>query len=115
MELYTVQMARGRGDPDLLDITIRGQHPVGKHFAPTWKMVMDHKKKTFGHMADTMYTVDYHTMMLASYYANYHVWQMILHKPRVVLMCFCPTGAFCHRHLLVEYLVKLGATYKGEL
>jgi hypothetical protein len=112
MELYTVQMAKGRGDPDLLDITVKGQHPVGKHFAPTWKMVMDIKE---GRIPQATYDYLYKAMMLLSEYNNRPIWQDILTRRRVVLACYCPDTKVCHRTLLAGYLLKLGATYKGEL
>ena len=111
MDLYTVQMSKGRNDPDLLDITVKGQHRIGRVFAPTWDMVMAHKRDK----NDAVYTEQYHTMMIKSYYANQQIWQDILTRPRVVLACFCRAGDFCHRTLLAQYLSHLGANYKGEL
>lgn len=42
-------------------------------------------------------------------------WKRLLARPRVVLACYCPVGARCHRLLLAKVLGKLGATLKGEL
>ena len=112
MRLYTVQMAKGRGDADLLDITVKGNHPVGKFFAPTWKMVNEVKK---GIISIEHYSELYRCMMVLSYYNNKQVWHDVLTRKRVVLACFCPSGDFCHRNLLAGYLMKCGAIYKGEL
>ena len=113
MELFTAQYRIS--DPDRLDITVKGQDPIGKYFAPTWQMVMDHKKHNYGHARDDVYIADYHQMMLNSYHQHNDIWQELLSRPRVVLVCFCAPGAFCHRLLLAQYLSKLGATHCGEL
>jgi hypothetical protein len=42
-------------------------------------------------------------------------WQKMLDKPRVVLVCFCPSPERCHRRLLAEMLAEDGATYMGEV
>lgn len=117
MDLYTTQLYKdgyysGTDDSDVLDITVKGKHRIGQHFAPTWKIVMGHKKDI---ISDAEYTEEYHDLMIASYYAHNWAWQWVLSQPRVVLACFCPAGVFCHRNVLVEYLVKLGANYRGEL
>jgi len=111
MDLYTVQMSKGRNDPDLLDITVKGWSPLGRVFAPTWDMVMAHKRDK----NDAVYTEQYHDMMVKSYYANQDKWLWVLAQPRIVLACFCRAGDFCHRKLLAQYLTHLGANYKGEL
>jgi len=114
MDLYTTQIYKSRNDPDLLDITVKGKHPIGKVFAPSWDIVMGHKD---GKYTDAQYISVYYTMMLDSYAKHRKVWDWVLAQPRVVLACYCPTGNFCHRHLLVEYLTSpnLGANYLGEL
>jgi len=112
MDLYTAQIHLVRHDPDLLDITVKSAGPVGRVFAPTWQMVMDHKK---GIINDAVYTSEYHARMLLSYNGNRDKWDWVLAQPRIVLGCYCRAGWFCHRILLAEYLVKLGANYRGEL
>jgi len=97
--------------PYRLDITVKGQDPVGRIFAPTWDMVMQHKATK----DDNSYIQEYHKMMVTSYQQNRLVWETILNKDYLVLVCFCPADAFCHRHLLRHYLVELGAVYNGEL
>ena len=109
MILYTSQYKyNGYGR---LDITVKGNNQIGRFFAPTWNMVMNHKKT--GNNQE--YIDKYHTLMLASYSKNRGIWDRVLAKDVVVLVCFCPANAFCHRHLLRHYLVKLGAEYKGEI
>ena len=98
--------------PDRLDITVKGQDPLGKHFAPTWNIVMGHKR---GELSDEEYTEIYHGLMVASYRNHRDAWEELLKRERIVLVCFCRPGKFCHRYLLASYLEKLGAEYKGEI
>ncbi len=46
--------------PDRLDITVKGNHPVGSVFAPTWSMV---RKLTNGQEAQQTYINDYRTLI----------------------------------------------------
>lgn len=95
--------------PDRLDITIKSGELT---FAPTWDMVMGYKS---GKLTEEAYTKAYYSMMRASYRANRARWDELLSQPRVVLVCYCKAGAFCHRTLLANILVKLGASYGGEI
>ena len=113
MDIYTAHYTST--DPDRLDITIQGEDPLGKYFAPTWKIIMDYKSRNYGHASADVYTHEYHELMLKSYYDHQDKWQELLSRKRVVLVCFCRSGEFCHRLLLALYLQKLGAIYRGEL
>ncbi len=42
-------------------------------------------------------------------------WTTHLGRPRVVLVCYCPKRERCHRGLLAELLVGMGAVDEGEL
>jgi len=95
--------------PDRLDITVKSGD---RAFAPTWDMVMGHKR---GEISDAQYTAMYLSMMRRSYHDNKVSWQELVARDSVTLVCFCRPGAFCHRVLLAEILVKLGATYIGEV
>ncbi len=57
--------------------------------------------------------------MRASARAHRDVWDRLLARERVTLVCFCdltkwPAG-HCHRVVLAGLLVKFGATYEGEI
>lgn len=98
--------------PYRLDITVKGNDPIGRLFAPTWDMVKNYKANTGG---EQIYTDKYHTMMLKSYSSNKAAWDSLLTREYAVLTCFCAPKDFCHRHLLTQYLVQLGAKYEGEI
>lgn len=107
LKVYTAQY-RYAG-PDRLDITVKTGN---KAFAPTWDIVMGLKQ---GQITEAEYEARYRELMRASWRRNRAEWQRLLARDRVVLVCFCPPGAFCHRVLLAGYLEKCGATYCGEL
>jgi len=97
-------------DCDRLDITVK--NPEGSIFAPTWEMVMKSKSGLLTHQE---YTDLYLQRMADSYHKWKQDWDDLLAKDRIVLVCFCPSGTFCHRYILADILVKLGAKYGGEI
>lgn len=107
LQVYTAQY--NTRDPDRFDTTVKTSNGT---FAPTWEMVMKHKK---GKISDEEYTQLYYDLMRKSFKKHRSEWDQLLSRDRVVLVCFCRKGKFCHRLLLAEILVKLGAEYKGEL
>lgn len=109
LNIYTAQY-RYPG-PHRLDITIKENDPIGKIFAPTWDMVMGHKKTG----NDQEYINKYHKMILDSLTYNKPAWDELLGREYVVLVCFCTVGNFCHRHLLADYLSQLGGKKCGEI
>jgi len=110
LEVWTAQY-RYNG-PDRLDITVKGQDPLGKYFAPSWEMVMKCKQ---GKISEEEYTRKYLNLMQKSKQEHPEAWEKLLSRKRVVLVCFCPPGAFCHRVILAKLLEKYGAVYKGEI
>lgn len=42
-------------------------------------------------------------------------WTWLLAQEEVVLLCYCPRAAICHRTLLASVLGKLGAVVRGEV
>ena len=101
-----------KGD-DRLDITVKGNDPIGKIFAPTWKMVNDYRSNYRKVDIRSKYIRDYHNLMLKSYKEHRGIWENILSRDRVTFVCYCKPG-FCHRFILKDYFVKLGAIYGGE-
>lgn len=107
VKVYTAQYSYS--GKDRLDITVKSGD---KTFAPTWKMVMDFKS---GRITQEEYTKLYYELMRQSYQSNRQRWDEVLAMNRVVLVCFCHEGVFCHRLLLARILQKLGAEYCGEI
>jgi len=112
--LYTAQY-RYSGQ-DRLDITVKGNDIAGKMFAPTWKMVTGFKN---GFFTEEEYTIDYYNLLTWRWKNN--EFDIVNSVPRLVdivvggknnmpprditLVCFCPANTFCHRHLLVKWLI----------
>jgi uncharacterized protein YeaO (DUF488 family) len=107
LKVYTSRI-NYKGD-GRLDITVKSG---SKLFAPTWGMVWGIKNKT---MTEEEYTKRYINLMRNSYTDHYDEWQELLNKEKVVLCCYCKKGDFCHRYILADILVKLGAEYCGEI
>jgi len=109
LRVYTAQY-RYSG-PDRLDITVKGNDPLGKFFAPTWGLVGNLKN---GIIDEHQYEMEYRDLMLNSWNTYQDKWQELLKSQEVTLVCFCPAGTFCHRVLLAGYLQKVEAIYLGE-
>ncbi len=97
--------------PHRLDITVKGQDPKGSYWAPTWDMVMNHKKTG----NDKKYIDEYHKHMIYMITQQPSCWEELLWIDQAVLVCFCKAGNFCHRHLLTYYLKHYSAQYMGEI
>jgi len=93
---------------DRLDITIKKD--INPAFTPTWKMVSGHKNKI---ISWEEYTRLYLEKMRVSYMHNRVEWNKILNMEEVTFVCFCKAKQ-CHRYLLADLFVNLGATYMGE-
>lgn len=109
MKLWTAQY-RYSG-PDRLDVTAKGQDPLGRIFAPTWDMVNGVKS---GKMSEKEYTDKYKEMMANSIIASSESWLKLLREDELTVVCFCPVNTFCHRYILSDILCSLGAEYMGE-
>jgi uncharacterized protein YeaO (DUF488 family) len=95
-------------DPDRLDISVSSGD---KAFAPKWPMVNGLRN---GRLSWPDYRKQYTILMRESYRFHRVAWEQLLERRRVVLVCYCTDVARCHRLVLAEILVKLGARYLGE-
>lgn len=111
MKLYTAQY-KYCGD-DRLDITVKGKDSIsiGCLFAPTWKMVMGSKE---GKISSDEYKQMYRELPQKFYREILGIWNDILGREELTLVCFCASGTDCHRYLLAGHLETLGAEYNGE-
>jgi hypothetical protein len=110
MDVYTAQY--NYDGPDRLDITVKGDHAIGKIFAPTWEMVNGIKS---GEFSEKDYEWRFAALMNERYDAHgAFMVNFAQGKATKTLVCFCPPGAFCHRVIVAEGLERMGAVYKGE-
>lgn len=119
MELYTIQLAKWRiakkmGIP-IVDTTVKSGESC---FAPSWDIVQGVKK---GLITPEEYTVAYHAITRDQYRRDPHRYLELINLDKVAVMCYCPSGKFCHRHLMVGIFEKLCArydvsfVYRGEI
>jgi uncharacterized protein YeaO (DUF488 family) len=108
LKVYTSQVGRYH-KLDGLDITAQSGEQA---FAPSWDLVWDWKKRK---ISQEEYLERYTALMRKSYIDNRYIWDDILSMDRIVLLCCCPKNSFCHKYILVNIFVKLGAEYMGEI
>ena len=102
-KLHTLYTAHYRyPGKDRTDITVKGQHPMGRYFAPTWSMVMGVKTNN---MTEAEY-VKLYCDMLANV-VPVAAWDWFLSEPTRTLVCFCAKDAFCHRNILLNYVLQV--------
>jgi hypothetical protein len=108
MRIFTAQY-RYSG-PDRLDVTVKGQDPVGKAFAPTWEMVKGVKN---GFFSEDDYLSRYKPILDRGLASSGGAFE---NKEKVVLVCFCGPGTFCHRITMAEEMERRGiGVYEGEI
>ena len=102
-KLHTLYTAHYRcGVRDRTDVTVKGQDPMGKFFAPTWNMVMGVKNGT---MTEDEYVNQY--LDILQNRVPVHAWDWFLGVETRTLVCFCPKEAFCHRNIIVNYCLRI--------
>lgn len=138
LTFYTGRHGRTRGD-DLFDITRGTGRGDGLAFAPSTQIfhAAQAAKKRGGMRAWAEAWAAYVPCYRAEMYissgqevplalamhaaqaidrgvvANIGAWQRLLEQPTATLLCWCETNC-CHRYLLADLLVALGARYGGE-
>lgn len=111
----------GYREPDALDVT-RGTADIGATFAPSRALLNEAQRRKKAAKGDEQllqaafdwYAPLYIAEMRGSYRTHREDWDALLSHDLVTLCCYCGTAQRCHRRLLAEILVKLGATYQGE-
>lgn len=84
-----------------------------KRFAPSWQIVMDVKAQI---ISPEEYTEEYIRMMEESYLKHPEIWQEVMQASgELIVTCFCPVNKFCHRHLLVEFIIAKASQQSIEI
>ena len=117
MILYTYQLAHHRrlagkyaGEIVLIDTTVKTGYV---QLQPRWDMVTGVKNKT---LTEEEYTRQYRAILHYWWFRDPLFFDDLIALPTVALGCYCPAGAFCHRHLCVEWLSAVTPVeYRGEL
>lgn len=138
MTLHVFTARYSTRDPDRLDITRMGcdrarkanKPAPGEFLAPSWEILkpalawrrafeerckeqnLDENTEYF-----RIYRERYREEMLTSWRRRRSEWEALLARERVVLVCFCPVAAYCHRTIAAGFLAspRLGAVHEGEI
>src|SRR5258708_38983906 len=93
----------GYQGPDGLDITVKSATGIGRLLAPTWAMVGGVKHwNRYKTLTSEEYTALYYELLRNRFRADRQPFLDLVQREYLVLLCFCPVGAFCHRHLAVD-------------
>jgi hypothetical protein len=115
MNIYTAHF-RYSGD-DRMDITVKSSTPPGNVLAPTWDMVNGYRT---GKISQWDYALQYFSLLMVRMSTIGDSWRasfddIVLDRPQITLVCFCPAGQFCHRILAARMLENMGhGKYIGE-
>lgn len=107
-----------RGDDGLAVTRLIVTDSIGLYFAPSERILRQAlAERAAGRMERhwPIYRELYLEEMRASYRLHRLVWDKILDRPSVTLLCFCSDPSRCHRTLLAEIFVKCGAVFEGEV
>lgn len=106
VDIYTAHYRYG--GPDRVDITVKGQDPKWKQFAPTWDMVMGTKNGT---MTEEEYVQRYLQIVdKVPVKVLKELFELGDKHGSLTFVCFCPENDFCHRNILTRVLVDRVAT-----
>lgn len=113
MAIYTSRINYS-GDKTKIDITAKSASGIGRHFKPTWDMVMGYKN---GKYSKEEYTRMYMDILEHNYYHIRRLIELMEELPGdIVFICYCRAGDFCHRVLLAKYISGLtNIKYNGEI
>ena len=115
MDIYTAQY-KYSGD-DRVDITVKGDQYPGNILAPTWEMVRGLQKQK---LTQWDYTTQYFSLLIHRSWVMSAMFQSAMRdlttpREQMTLVCFCPSGEFCHRILAARMLENMGVgKYIGE-
>lgn len=115
MNIYTAQYSY-KGD-DRIDITVKGNVYPGNVLAPTWEMVRPLQQ---GKLSQWDYTLKYFSLIINRFYlysdsTRKSFTAIANNYETITMVCFCPSGEFCHRVLAARMLEEMGfGVYRGE-
>jgi hypothetical protein len=107
----TVYMAdEGYAGEGKIDVSFYGGDPV---FTPPKQQLLDYK---LGKLSREKLRQQYVAFLENSFIQYQYTWDKILDSGKVALVCSCnAAGKKCHRYILLDFLKKFGAVFKGTL
>lgn len=104
---------------DALDVTRGTGSGDALAFAPSAKLLTWVKGEARVNRLERAwpeYRRSYLDEMAASQIVHHDAWTRLLARESVTFLCYCDgAGSRCHRSLLAQLLVDLGAMYEGEV
>jgi len=96
------------GESSGLDVTAKSAQGWARKLAPSWSLVMGHKR---GSLHDAAYEEEYLKQLAfdlgAVHFPYVQLWHYGLqHGRQICFLCYCRDGAFCHTHLLIDYIIS---------
>jgi hypothetical protein len=93
-----------------IDVTVKSSKRNARLLAPTWKMV---KAYMAGTMSEEEYCEDYASILTRCKKEHPELWNNTVERhDRVVFLCYCKPGEFCHRRLLaasfMSWAIRMG-------
>ena len=86
-----------------VDVTVKSAKGFARSFATSWSMVMGYKNGT---LTETQYTEQYMNILNA---VSGEAWRWLYTQAvngKVVLLCFCRNGQFCHTNLIIQFATE---------
>lgn len=107
LRIFTSQIGLYKFD-DGLDISYKSN----SIFSITKNIELDFKNNI---ITKNEYTNKYYELMRKSYIDYKYLWLKLLNMEHITLVCYCSENEYCHRYILSEILVKLGAKFYSEI
>ncbi|MCX8043306.1 MAG: hypothetical protein N3B18_04185 [Desulfobacterota bacterium] len=80
---------------------------------PPRELLLDYR---LGRCPADVFEKRYHAFLQQSYEEHRHSWDTILEQDHLVLVCSCdPKDTTCHRYIILKFLKRFGAVFKGML
>ncbi|MEI6126316.1 MAG: hypothetical protein WCQ99_07140 [Pseudomonadota bacterium] len=108
LKIYTAPFAY-EGE-DRVDVSFNGGNFV---LTPPRSLLFDYR---LGRVSPEKFQDEYCRFLESSFIQHLYSWERILESGKIVLVCSCNAGdAACHRHVLINFLKRLGGIYCGEV
>ncbi len=95
---------------DSINVSFQGGNSV---FTPPRNLIFEHK---LGRLSKLQFQKEYFKFLENSFIQHQYTWDKLLESGRIVLVCSCNVNdKTCHRYVLIKFLKKFGAVYKGKV
>ena len=108
LKVYTADF--GYEGDDAINVSFHNGH---YSLTPPKALILDYR---LGRKKEKEFEKEYLEFLKESFIQYQFVWDNMLDSDKIVLVCKCNMDdKTCHRHFLIKFLKKFGATNKGKL